>query len=147
MRVPLIAWWPGRIQPAVTSEVASTLDVLPTLLTLAGVTLPEGVVLDGRDASPILFQKARRAAAPFLFFRGQELMAVRVDEWKLHFQTQAGYGGAPREQHDPPLLFHLGPDPGERRNVAAAFPERVAELRAMAEAARLQVTVAQSRLR
>lgn len=143
----MIAWWPGQIQPAVTSEVVSTLDVLPTLLTLAGATLPEGVILDGRDASPILFQKALRADVPFLFFRGQKLMAVRIKEWKLHFQTQAGYGGAPREQQDPPLRFHLGQDPGERRNVAAAFPERVAELRAMAEVARLQVAVVQSRLR
>lgn len=147
MRVPMIAWWPGRIQPAVTSEVVSTLDVLPTLLTLAGATLPEGVVLDRRDASPILFQTARRADVPFLFSRGQELMAVRINDWKLHFQTQAGYGGAPREQQDPRLLFHLGQDPGEWRNVAAAFPERVAEMRAMAEAAQRQVTVAPSRLR
>lgn len=147
MRVPMIAWWPGRIQPAVTSEVASTLDVFPTLLTLAGATLPEGLTLDGRDASPILFQTARRPAAPFLFFRGEELMAIRFNEWKLHFQTQVGYGGPPRERHDPPLLFHLGRDPGERRNVAASNPDQVAELRALAEATRLQVTAAPSRLR
>lgn len=74
-------------------------------------------------------------------------MAIRFNEWKLHFQTQVGYGGPPRERHDPPLLFHLGRDPGERRNVAASNPDQVAELRSLAEATRLQVTAAPSRLR
>ena len=143
----MIAWWPGRIRPAVTSEVASTLDVFPTLLALSGVTVPQGLILDGRDASSILFQTARRPDAPFLFFRGEELMAIRFNDWKLHFQTQVGYGGPPRERHDPPLLFDLGRDPGERRNVAAAFPDRVAELRSLAEATRSRVTPAPSQLR
>ncbi len=147
MRVPMIAWWPGRIRPAVSSEIASTLDILPTLLTLAGAPLPKDVLLDGRDASPLLFQTGRRADLPFLFYRGEELMAIRFSEWKLHFQTQAGYGRFPRERHDPPLLFHLGEDPGERRNLAAAFPERVAELRALAEATRANVGSAPSQLR
>jgi arylsulfatase A-like enzyme len=147
MRVPAIAWWPGRIPPAVCSAVASTLDVFPTLLALARVPVPGGLELDGRDASPLLFQTGTRSDAPFLFFRGQELMAVRLNEWKLHFQTQAGYGGSPRERHDPPLLFHLGQDPGERRNVAAEHPERVQELRARAERMQAEVVAVPSRLR
>jgi hypothetical protein len=44
-------------------------------------------------------------------------------------------------------LFHLGEDPGERRNLAAAFPERVVELRALAEATRANVGSAPSQLR
>jgi arylsulfatase A-like enzyme len=147
MRVPAIAWWPGRIPPAVCSAVASTLDVFPTLLALARVPVPGGLELDGRDASPLLFQTGTRSDTPFLFFRGQELMAVRLNEWKLHFQTQAGYGGSPRERHDPPLLFHLGQDPGERRNVAAEHPERVQELRARAERMQAEVVAVPSRLR
>jgi arylsulfatase A len=147
MRVPAIAWWPGRVQPSVCSAVASTLDVFPTLLALARVPVPGGLELDGRDASPLLFQTGARSDLPFLFFRGQELMAVRLNEWKLHFQTQAGYGGSPRERHDPPLLFHLGQDPGERRNVASEHSERVQELRARAERMQAEVVAVPSRLR
>ncbi len=42
----------------------------------------------------------------------------RLGEWKAHFKTQAGYGQAEPGFHEPPLLFHLGRDPSEKRNVA-----------------------------
>ena len=49
MRVPAIAWMPGRIEPGITSIVTSTLDLLPTAASLAEAPLPNGVTLDGRD--------------------------------------------------------------------------------------------------
>ena len=38
--------------------------------------------------------------------------------------------------HDPPLLYHLGDDPSERFDIAAKHPEKIAELKALAEAHR-----------
>ncbi|MEZ6089902.1 MAG: alpha/beta fold hydrolase [Pirellulaceae bacterium] len=56
LRVPAIAWGPGAglRSDAVSSEVVRAMDWYPTLATLAGIKVPEGVVIDGRDISPLL---------------------------------------------------------------------------------------------
>lgn len=53
VREPAVAFWPGHIAPGVTHELASSLDLLPTLASLAGAPLPN-VTLDGVDLSPLL---------------------------------------------------------------------------------------------
>jgi arylsulfatase A len=130
MRVPGIAWMPGRIAPGVTSEVAGTLDLFPTALALAGRPLPAGVPLDGADLSPLLFAGRALPERPFFYYRGSDIYAVRLGPWKAHFLTQDGFGGLAREAHEPPLLFHLPRDPAERFNVAADHPDVLARLRA-----------------
>jgi arylsulfatase A-like enzyme len=58
-RVPAIAWWPGRIEAGrITSELAISLDVMPTLLDLAGVDGPSNRVMDGMSLAPLLFEDA-----------------------------------------------------------------------------------------
>lgn len=56
IRVPAIAWGPGRglQEGAVTSVVVRAMDWYPTLATFAGVEIPDGRVIDGRDISPLL---------------------------------------------------------------------------------------------
>lgn len=147
MRVPGIAWWPGRIGPAVITQPASTLDVLPTVLALAKIPLPAERVLDGRDLSPVLLRHEELPARPFVYYRGETLMAIRLREWKLHFRTQAAYGEPQAKVHEPPLLFHLGRDPGERFDVAAEHPDVVAELKAAAESHRATMVTAPPQLR
>ena len=147
MRVPGIAWWPGKIGPAVTSQPAGTLDILPTVLALARAPRPEGRVLDGRDLAPVLFRQEALPPQPFMYYRGETLMAVRLREWKLHFQTQAGYGEPAPKKHAPPLLFNLGTDPSERFDVAAQHPEIVAELQAAAAAHQAAMVIAPTQLK
>jgi len=72
------------------TQPASTLDLLPTVLKMAGAPAPEGRVLDGRDLDPVLSQQETLPPEPFFFYRGETLMAVRLREWKLHYQMQAG---------------------------------------------------------
>ena len=83
MRAPAIAWWPGRVRHARTHQVcsccitnlhaytspslppslppslqlASSLDLLPTIFTLAGAKLPQDRRIDGVDMSDILFDQ------------------------------------------------------------------------------------------
>jgi arylsulfatase A-like enzyme len=128
MRVPGIAWMPGRIKPGVTSEFAQMMDLFPTALALAGAPLPKGVTLDGTDLAPLLFESKPLPERPFFYYRGDQLFACRLGEWKAHFQTQNGYGQPKAEQHDPPLLFHLGRDASEKRNVAARHPDVLARI-------------------
>ncbi|HTN77275.1 MAG TPA: sulfatase [Pirellulaceae bacterium] len=134
MRVPGIAWMPHRIAPGVTNELASTMDLLPTALELAGAPLPEKVKLDGVDLTPLLFQRQPLAPRPFFYYRGDQLFACRIGEWKAHFQSQTGYGQSKREAHEPPLLFHLGRDPSEKRNVASAHADVIARMQAAVQA-------------
>jgi arylsulfatase A-like enzyme len=136
MRVPGIAWMPGRIRPGVTSELAHTMDLLPTALALAGIAPPDGVTLDGADLSPLLFESQALPPRPFFYYRGDQLFACRLGPWKAHFLTQTGYGQPQPEQHDPPLLFHLGRDPSEKRNVAASHSDVLTQIQEVVQAHR-----------
>jgi arylsulfatase A-like enzyme len=129
MRVPGIAWMPGRIKPGVARDLASTLDLLPTCLALADASVPEKTTLDGIDLSPLLFQSKPLPERPYFYYRGDQLFACRIGEWKAHFKTQTGYGQPKAEVHEPALLYHLGRDPSEKRNIASAHPEVLEQIR------------------
>lgn len=133
MRVPGIAWWPGKIKPAVTRELACSMDLFNTSLKLAGVPLPTDRVLDGVDMSPILFGSGKSLRDTMIYYRGSELFAIRKGAFKAHFTTANGYAspGNPLkfEPHDPPWLYNLANDPGERFEIGSEHPEVIAELR------------------
>ncbi len=125
VRVPGIAWWPGKI-PAGTSTEAITamMDVLPTLAKLAGAALPAHRKLDGVDVWSVLVGSPTTPPRDsFLFYRGLTLEAVRSGPWKLHLAKSE--------------LYHLGNDIGEATNVAAANPAIVQRLTALADASDL----------
>jgi arylsulfatase A-like enzyme len=147
MRVPGIAWWPGRIQPALTSELASTMDLFATALALGGAPSAQDVRIDGRDLSPLLLRGQSLPETPFFYYRGDKLAACRIGEWKAHFFTQAGYGQPNAEQHDPPLLFHLGLDPSEKRNVAAEHLDVIARIQSAVKAHQSTIVPNQPQLR
>lgn len=128
MRVPGIAWMPGRIQPGITSEMAHATDLFPTALALAGLEPTADVPLDGDDLGPLLFESKNLPERPFFYYRGEHIFACRLGEWKAHFKTQTGYGQPEPEIHEPPLLFNLALDPSEKRNVADRHPEILAQI-------------------
>jgi arylsulfatase A-like enzyme len=136
MREPTVFWWPGVVSPGVIMEQGSTLDLLPTFASLAGVQLPEDLILDGYDLTGTLLEKKRSPRNEMYYYRGQELYAVRKGAFKAHFITKPAYGGGDRVVHDPPLLYQLNSDPSERYNIAGENPEMVEQLEKMAEAFR-----------
>lgn len=136
MRVPGIAWWPGRIPAgSVQREMAVTLDLLPTFAKLSGSPPPQGTI-DGMDITPLLFGTGKVERGAFLYYRGTTLFAARLGQWKAHFITRSGYGTDQPIPHDPPLLFHLGEDPGERWSRAGEHPEVLARIREAIDAHR-----------
>ena len=89
IRVPMIARWPGRIPEGfVSREVCSSIDILPTLARLAGATLPEDRVLDGRDIYPLMSSRTTTSPHKAIYaMRGGELRIVRSGKWKLHVRS------------------------------------------------------------
>ena len=134
MRVPGIAWWPGKIRPGVTHEFANTMDLCVTALKLGGAAVPSDRQIDGIDIASLLFERKTLPERPFFYYRGEKLAACRIGEWKAHFFTQSGYGPSQPETHEPPALFHLGTDPSEKRNVAAQYPDIIEKIRAAVKA-------------
>jgi arylsulfatase A len=145
MRVPGIFWMPGKIKPTVERNVASTLDLFPTIIRLAGGTTPTDRPMDGVDLSGLLFRQEKIERDVFFYYRGEKLYAARLGPWKLHLITQAGYGEKPVTP-ERPLLFDLEVDPSENHDVAAAHPDVVARIQAAIEKHRATVTPVRSQL-
>lgn len=140
MRVPAIAFWPGRIKPGVTSTPVNAMDVLPTAAALAQASLPTDRPLDGVDVTAVLTRGAVLPERPFFYYRGVQLFACRLGNFKAHFQTQIGYGQPQPEKHEPVLLFNLAHDPGERFNVAAQHPDVIDRIQQAVAAHRANLT-------
>jgi len=122
VRVPAIARWPGKITPnSVSSEAASLMDIFPTVLELANVSVPKGVTLDGMSMSPILFDNGKSNHEFIYHWRGDTLYAILYGNYKAHFWTQGGkmYTIPATTQHSPPLLFNVMVDPAEAYPLSA----------------------------
>jgi arylsulfatase len=152
-RVPCIMWAPGRIPAGKTcDELASTLDVLPTLAKLAGAKPPNDRIIDGHDISDLMHGK-RGATSPteaFYYYLYTHLQAVRSGKWKLHLPRPARppWVGNLHWRHidakdvfeiTDPLLYDLEADIGETTGVAAKHPEVVQRLLKLAERARADI--------
>lgn len=115
-RVPAIAWWPGRIEAGqVTDETALTMDLMPTLIELAGIdpsTLHSAHPLDGTSLTGLLFHD-RPLVERIVFWRAGDQKAVRRGPWKL-----VNVDGTSK-------LFNLDTDVGEQDDLAGRYPERV----------------------
>ncbi len=136
VRVPTIMRWPGKIVPAsVCDAVAGTIDLLPTFVALAGGTVPEAPVIDGRDISPLLFGKSSRSQREaHYYFAGYNLQAVRQGPWKLAITAQHETMGkaVADDAKNNPRLYNLDKEIGERTNLADKHPDIVAKLQALA---------------
>ncbi len=149
-RVPTIMKWPGMIPAGSTcDELASTMDVFPTVAALIGAELPNHKI-DGKDIRPLMLGE-RDVESPheafYCYYRGGELQAVRDRRFKLHFPHQyrtmlgqpAGGAGKPgpyRQDRVGLELFDLKNDIGETTNVISQFPEVAERLQKHAEIAR-----------
>ncbi len=149
IRVPAIMRWPGRIPAgSVTSEIASIMDIFPTLARLAGGEPPRDRTIDGRDLRPLWAESGKATGHDMLYFfeggyryRAEDgppenrplLRAVRSREWKLHVRTEED-GATGAVKIVPAELYQLHWDPSESRNVSDKHPDVVSRLTRQARA-------------
>lgn len=121
LRVPLLAWWPGHIQPTLEDTPAAFWDLLPTLTDLAGLPPPAS---DGASLLP-LWTRGDAPAQRSLYWetfapRADSRQALRLGRYKLLRRL----GGAAE-------LYDLSTDPAEAHDLAAD-PAYCATLRDLA---------------
>ncbi|MDF1656358.1 MAG: sulfatase-like hydrolase/transferase [Verrucomicrobiales bacterium] len=129
-RVPAIAHWPGSIQQGLISDqTLFSLDLMPTMLSLAGVDY-DNLKLDGADLSPLLLRDETLPARPLFWASlgngGQRAEAMRDGPWKLVvLHPKASPGTFENEVVE---LYHLGDDPGETTNLSDKHHDRAATM-------------------
>lgn len=151
VREPMVARWPAGIPAGtVVEEACMSIDWFPTIATLTGSTLPPHV-LDGRDIAPLLSGATDHLAPEhpyFYWYRTNELHAMRMGRWKLHFPhgyrsmqgRELGKSGIPGK-YDYSVktgleLYDLQDDPTESIDLASARPELVTRMTSMADVMR-----------
>jgi arylsulfatase A-like enzyme len=120
---------PG-IVPAgqVVAPITAHIDLLPTLLAYAGVPLPGGLKIDGRNLRPLLEKPQEEWAERDLFFHWWKRAALRTSNYRLTYER------------DRASLFDLRVDPGQKVDIAAQKPEMFERLKARYEAWYAEVT-------
>ena len=89
IRTPTIAWWSsGKVKHKVSQVVGSHMDILPTFASLAGITLPPSLVLDGHNIDYVLLGDSDKhhVEYPVFFYRGNILYAVRLGWYKVQWR-------------------------------------------------------------
>ena len=155
LRTPIMLRQPGTIPPGTSDELASAVDIMPTVLAACGVAAPAG--LPGVNLLDAAAVAARRQVfgecythtlvdlddpAQSLLWRWtvrDRVVDGRRERWKLvlpsatkPFPAAAAGNVDPesrgRHERGEVELFELAADPDESKNLAAARPELVAEL-------------------
>ena len=147
-RVPCIMQWPSSIQPnRVTSKIAGTIDILPTIADIIG-TDNLNPNIDGVSLLPLLLNEPNATPRNQLYYYyGKKLIAVRKDKWKLIFpHTYRSYENVepgknlfpgPYGKGNAGLeLYDLESDIGERKDLAKVYPDIVKELEQIGQKAR-----------
>jgi arylsulfatase A len=130
MRVPAIVWGPGLVKAnTVSSAVATSMDLFPTILNLANVPLPKDLVLDGQNIKDLLTGKKGKVTDLVYYYDSDRLYAIRKGPWKAHFTTHPSYSPEAPVPHEPALLYNLEVDPGERYEVGSKHPEVLEDLK------------------
>ena len=134
LRVPFIARWPSIIpRNQRNSHAAMNIDVLPTILDFAGVSLSSETTPDGRSLRGVLTNGEGSPHDYLYLFNNDRIAAVRSGKWKLVVETFYRTGvpsfDNPNSYYAPNgLLFDLEKDPSETYSFTREYPEVAEEL-------------------
>ena len=134
IREPFLVRWPGHVLAGKTdaTTVLASIDLYPTLCTLAGCPLPPALHVDGLDASSALLGTPLQRTKPLFWEYGRQgdylfprepgarspNLAIRQGNWKLLVNADASSTE----------LYDLATDPNETKNLADKMPEMAKQL-------------------
>ena len=135
-RVPGI-FWGADIKPGVIDQIGSSMDLLPTIVDFTNSESISDRVIDGVSIKQTLLNHSPSKRDKIIFYREREVYAIRYGKYKAHFIIKGAYnypaGSNEKIVLDTPLLFNLDEDPSEKHNIAEKYPEKVEEIKLIAQ--------------
>ena len=123
IRVPLFIRWPARIKAGTQiKQIAAHIDLLPTIVELTGVKMPQTLPLDGISLVPLLEGKTTNWPERMFYTHWGRRCSVRTQRWL------ATIGG-----NKSCKLYDMIADPSQKRDVAKQYPHVAKELLAAYE--------------
>ncbi|MGR5227830.1 sulfatase family protein [Photobacterium damselae] len=159
VRVPFVAAWPNHIPAGGKSDtLISALDILPTALKAAGISIPQNMKVDGQDIMPVLAGKAEQSPHKYIYWAGpgakhysEENDPFWYGYWKWityesdtipsnpNLEKLSKGSWAIRDQDwalyfyddgsNKVKLFNDKLDPSESKDLAQKYPEKVVEMK------------------
>ncbi|NDV57155.1 arylsulfatase [Bacteroides sp. 519] len=134
-RIPFVVSWPAETKQTVSSALVSQIDLFGSLANLLGADIPEGAAPDTRNQLDALLGKDLKGRDYIVEQAGS--LSVSNGTWKY---ITPGKGAAYNRltntelgNNPEPQLYNLKEDIGEKNNLAAQYPEKVEELKAILE--------------
>ena len=129
IRVPAVISWPGTLpEGTVVDESLHIVDLYPTLLRLAGISLEQEKPLDGRDAWPV-FTKGEPSPHDFILHNVTPWSgALRMGRWKLLHNGNTPANATEGPGKETWELFDMDADPNEKTDLSNKHPEVFAKL-------------------
>jgi len=129
-RVPFVVWWPGRVKPGVSDALVCQIDFLASFANLTGRKLAADDAPDSFDILPVLLGDSQTGRDHLVEHAGT--LSLIQGPWKFIEPSKgpkvSRYTNTELGNDPDPQLYHLTDDLGERRNLAAEYPQKVEEL-------------------
>lgn len=147
--VPFLIKWPGLTKPnTVCNALVSQIDIFATLADHFGFELPKDAAEDSHDLMPLLNGTSESVRTTHVHNTKANQYAIRDGDWLL-INTKNGYvsrrdkaweakHNVPADDDQPVELYNLVDDIGQRNNLAAEHPQRVAQMQALLKQIREQ---------
>lgn len=120
LAVPAVLNWPGKLPAGKKIQAPlHMVDIYPTLIKIAGGSLIQKLVLDGKDALPSILDNQPSPHTEILLDHSPFRGAIRVGDWKLVLNSRFGALEEEGGGEDIYELYNLAEDPGEQNNLAS----------------------------
>jgi arylsulfatase A len=137
-RVPFVVRWPGKVKPGVSASLVGQIDFFATFAEITGAKVSPAMAEDSVSFLPVLRGERAEVRQGIVSQSINGSFAIRDGQWKLCLCAGSGGWSSPKpgpEEAGLPAvqLYDLSNDPGERNNLQAEYPARVASMKAELE--------------
>lgn len=142
-RIPFIVYWPGKVNPGVSSAQFSQVDLLSTLATLSGHENADILSVDSRNFLPTLLGENSTGKDFIVQQNAQSTLSLIKNHWKYiepSDRIEINQNTIPPIElgnNRTPQLYFLSDDKGEMYNLAESHPQKVQELKSLLDSIKM----------